>query len=188
MAEFPADLISTVLAQYYGLDLARLAPVKPGEMARAYQAVAKDGGRWFVKVRPDNPCWPLPKQQLDAALLLTLEMRESVKHADVVVPLLSIDGGPSVAAGGYLISVYPFLDLQPLGLRAMWPDDVLKTVASAVAEIQAAPVRGRAPFVEDFELWHQKALPDVIAGIQRLGDDSRRGQMKGKTVLAGMAD
>ena len=187
MPEPSAALIASCLKNSYAIQLRELRPSASGEMAHAFVATATDGRRWWLKARPPTPAWPLPQEQLEQALQLTLELRPHVRHADVVTPVASVTGALVTACAGFLISVYPYIELRPVGTRSGWPDDLLVAIAKAMGEIHSAQLKSSASVVEDFALWPHESLPEALAALDALDLSAMRpGQRRAREVARGM--
>jgi len=182
-----APVLCAVLAQSYSLEVSTIEQADSGMMAAAYTASDAAGQRWWLKVRPPIPGWPMCKEEIDAALRVTIELRAHVRHARVVIPLLSEGGEPTVAYDEYLISVYPYLDLRSIGHRTTWSDDLLKAVARAMAAIHSYKPTSPVPHVEDFALWPHESLPRGLAALKALDSKKiRPGQRRAQEIVARM--
>jgi Ser/Thr protein kinase RdoA (MazF antagonist) len=182
-----AQQIAACVKRSYSIDVQELAPSTSGEMSYAFVATDVEDRRWWLKLRPPTPGWPLPQEQVEQALRLTVELRQHVHHAEVVTPIASSTGQLVTAAEGFLISVYPYIDLRPVDTRTAWPDKLLAGVATAIGEIHSAQLENRAPVIEDFTLWPHESLPEGLAALESLDSASLRpGQRRARDVARDM--
>ena len=163
----PHRILQQVLGDSYGIDLARLEPARRGMMSDAFEAVASDGQRWFVKIPLDRPCYQVDSRGREAALRSTLEVRSLIMSANVIAPVLTVEGKVSATAGGHTVTLFPFVEGAPLGRRATWTNDQFATIATAMAELHACTsLVNNLPIEDSLGLWWGASLEDAWRAFQ----------------------
>jgi len=177
-------LLEVILRRDYGIEPASVAPTAGGEIGLAY-LVTSPAERWFVKASAPQSWYSRSIEAITGALNASAAIKPHVSSVEIVVPIASNAGTLVVESDGWMVSVYPFIQAQPVGHRRDWPDEVLSAMSRAVSEVQQAAHAVRTGDLQEdrFFLWYGRPLDEALADLAELGHDADDAQLRAQARL-----
>jgi spectinomycin phosphotransferase len=181
-------VLAAALQRHYGVVAGAMRFIPAGETAWCYQVTDERGGRWFLKLAR-----PGAIEQARAEFALRLGGALADLGLPVPRPRPTRAGELWRWLGGLQVTVFEFIDGQPLrdqDLRVPW---VARKAARLVAAVHAAnpALAVPIPFVETFEIWTdglRRCLAELHPGAGGLRAEARALVWPQRTALLGMLE
>jgi Ser/Thr protein kinase RdoA (MazF antagonist) len=143
------DLLTAALIREFGLADSTLRGIPAGETSWCFAATDRRGGRWFVKLTPEDA--------IDAAQAeLALRLGGALTDLDLPVPrpMLTRSGALWLRLEGLRLAVFEFVDGEPLSDHELSTVGTVDLVAELVAAIHAVnPALAMPVPAETFTVW-----------------------------------
>jgi Ser/Thr protein kinase RdoA (MazF antagonist) len=142
-------VLTAALIREFGLSDSTLRSIAAGETSWCFEATDRRGGRWFVKLTPEDAI-----DAVRAELALRLGRALADLGLSVPRPMLTRSGALRSRLEGLRLAVFEFVDGEPLGDRELSAAGTVDLVARLVAAIHAAtPALAMPVPAETFTVW-----------------------------------
>jgi len=142
-------VLTAALTREFGLSDSTLRSIPAGETSWCFEATDRRGGRWFVKLTPEDAIEPAR-----AELALRLGRTLADLGLSVPRPMITRSGALWSRLEGLWLAVFEFVDGEPLSDHELSAAGTVGQVAQLVAEIHVVPSTLAMPVpAERFSVW-----------------------------------